>query len=158
MRLKVNLDEGLAFNMDTVAALLREKNSSETLIVLVSGSQFKIDMPLSKLIEMAKATDKPNDALGDCKSSWSDVLKQRKKETQEVNEHAVASDNKNKSIASEVTPGTLSETGEIFLICLDLLEKIRGELVARGIKPTPGYIRWFFSVIEKTLPDDEFFS
>ncbi|HDH1862242.1 TPA: hypothetical protein PIW00_003600 [Klebsiella quasipneumoniae subsp. similipneumoniae] len=147
MRLKVNLDEGLAINMDTVAALLRQKNSSETFIVLVSGNQFKIDMPLSEVVEMVSAMGKPNDAL-----------KQRKKETQEVNEHATASDNKNESIPSEITPGTLSETGEIFLICRDLLEKIRGELVARGIKPTPGYIRWFFSVIEKTLPDDEFFS
>lgn len=158
MRLKANLDEGLAINIDSIAALLRQKNSSETLIVLISGTQFKIDMPLSEAIQMVNDMGKPNDALGDCKGSWVEIFNQRKNETQEFNEHASDSDKRNKSIPSEKTPGTLSETGEIFSICRDLLEKIRGELVARGIKPTPGYIRWFFSVIENTLPGDEFFS
>lgn len=158
MRLEVNLDEGLAINLDTVAALLRTDKSTETLIVLVSGGQFRFNKPLSKVVELINAMGKPNDALGACQSSYPEILKQRRKEIQELNEISNASDKKGESLPSEINPGTLSETGEIFLICLDLLEKIRGELVARGIKPTPGYIRWFFSVIEKTLPDDELFS
>ena len=158
MRLEVNLDEGLAINLDTVAALLRTDKSTETLIVLVSGGQFKFNKPLSDVVKLINAMGKPNDALGACQSSHSEILKQRRKEIQELNEIANASDKKCESLPSEINPGTLSETGEIFSICRDLLEKIRGELVARGIKPTPGYIRWFFSVIENTLPGDEFFS
>ncbi|MCJ1815716.1 hypothetical protein, partial [Klebsiella quasipneumoniae] len=63
MRLEVNLDEGLAINLDTVAALLRTDKSTETLIVLVSGGQFKFNKPLSEVVKLINAMGKPNDAL-----------------------------------------------------------------------------------------------
>lgn len=114
MRLEVNLDEGLAINLDTVAALLRTDKSTETLIVLVSGGQFKFNKPLSEVVKLINAMGKPNDALGACQSSHPEILKQRRKEIQELNEIANASDKKCESLPSEINPGTLSETGEIF--------------------------------------------
>lgn len=52
MRLKVNIDEGIAINLDKVAALMRDKDPRQTVVVLVSGNQFIFDKPLSETIEI----------------------------------------------------------------------------------------------------------
>ncbi|ECW0331827.1 hypothetical protein F3Q28_24080 [Salmonella enterica subsp. enterica] len=52
MRLEVNIDEGIAINLDKVAALMRDKDTRQTVVVLVSGNQFIIDKPLSETIEI----------------------------------------------------------------------------------------------------------
>lgn len=61
MRLKVNIDAGLAIDLDKVAALIRAKNTSETLVVLVSGHQFTLDRPLSEAIEIVNGMRDEND-------------------------------------------------------------------------------------------------
>ncbi|WP_194062457.1 hypothetical protein [Salmonella enterica] len=52
MRLEVNIDEGIAINLDKVAACMRSKDTRQTVVVLVSGNQFIIDKPLSETIEI----------------------------------------------------------------------------------------------------------
>lgn len=61
MRLKVNIDAGIAIDLDKVAALIRAKSTSETQVVLVSGHQFILDCPLSEAIEIVNGMRDEND-------------------------------------------------------------------------------------------------
>lgn len=61
MRLKVNIDEGFAIDLDKVAALIRAKNPRETQVVLVSGHQFIMESPLSEVIEIINGMNGADD-------------------------------------------------------------------------------------------------
>lgn len=52
MRLEVNIDAGIAIDLDKVAALKRGNDPRETVVILVSGNHFIIDKPLSETIEI----------------------------------------------------------------------------------------------------------
>lgn len=52
MRLEVNIDAGIAIDLDKVAALKRGNDPRETVVILVSGNQFIINKPLSEIIEI----------------------------------------------------------------------------------------------------------
>lgn len=52
VKLLANIDEGVAIDLEKVACLLREKDTKKTLVILVSGSRFVIEQPLTEVLKM----------------------------------------------------------------------------------------------------------
>lgn len=77
MRLKVNIDAGIAIDLDKVAALIRGNVSSETKIILVSGNTFIMDKPLSVAIEIVNGLDEVDDEKSNQRIDTQDSDKKR---------------------------------------------------------------------------------
>ncbi|CDG47649.1 hypothetical protein [Serratia symbiotica] len=54
--------------------------------------------------------------------------------------------------------GEAAETPDLLIVSSEVLRVLKSELYTRGIKPTPGNLRWVMGIIEKSLLDFDFLS